>query len=198
MESGGSFRRERCVTQSLRFAPLAILALGMAILSASASPLQAHDERIFGDWVLMCVSDQETQGIVPCEIVQAVFERGGDVPVLRLALAYAGDRDVFGMHMSLPADTQQSAGIVMRLNAEKDFEYVVSSCDASKCVGIDILYPDQILALTAADSAFVATVRTDGSLRRVPISLRGLDAAIEAVTERNLAWATMRADYAAD
>lgn len=198
MRSGEFIGRGRCVSTLLRFAPLAALTLGMTILSPSASSLPAHEEQVFGDWLLVCVSEQEAQGVVPCEIVQAVFKGDGERLVLRLALAHAGDRDLLGLHMTLPADTRQSGGVIMRLNSEIDFEYAVSSCDGNKCVSKGVLYNDQMLALKAAESGFVATVGGDGSLRRIPISVKGLGAAIEAVTKRNIAWAAMRTDSEAN
>lgn len=166
---------------------LVVLGVALALTTSPANAASDNKVTSIGDWSLVCFKDRVSvnKNSPPCEIVQVVRPAERDEPALRLAYAYSGRRDIYGMHLTLPKDMRSSAGVVIRLDDALNLQYQVSNCPSTRCYSEATLGTEEMKKLLGANKGLVAIVGANDQLRRIPLSFIGFREALAEMVDRN-------------
>lgn len=142
---------------------------------------------IHGDWLLRCV---ENRAGPPCEIVQAATMNETGEQVMQFAIAHAGDRDAFGILITLPLGIQIQGGVLLRINETTDIaDYKITRCEQQGCLIERVVSADDLDLFHKSKKGVVAVLDRTGKPMVVPVSFNGFTKALDEMRRKNMEWA---------
>lgn len=155
--------------------------------TAVAKPEADTKPVVFGDWALVC---QKRDTLPPCEIAQTVLKPDSDDRKMQVSMAYAGRDDRYAIQIRLPLGLLVQPEALLRLGKDNDLPgYRITRCERDGCYIDRLLNRKDIEPLLGADTALLAVAQTNGKPLAFSISMKGAAVAMQAMVERNSAWA---------
>jgi invasion protein IalB len=163
----------------LVFCALALATLGLRPEPAMAEP---QEGQVFQDWTARCKADPANATLRRCYIVQAVVSGQERKPIMLLVLSYPPSQEKPLMTAILPLGVALRPGIEVAIDDDQPKRYGFSICLADGCQA-RILLDDALLAAFKKGIAGSVAFRRppDGRIVKVPFSLKGFTAAVNAL-----------------
>lgn len=168
-------------------AALLLAAATATPVAAVAKPEADSKPVVFGDWALVC---QRRDTLPPCEIAQAVLKPDDADRKMQISMAYAGRDDRYAIQIRLPLGLLVQPEALLRLGKDNDLPgYRITRCERDGCYIDRLLTRKDIEPLLGAETALLAVAQTNGKPLAFSISMKGVATAMQAMVERNSAWA---------
>jgi invasion protein IalB len=151
---------------------------------ASSAALAGPDSttETFGDWSLVCSASAGGAGDRACEVNTSIVLRGQSAPFARIAFTRAADKPARVIAL-VPANiSTQSVVRIANDTGKSEISLPFKSCVPGGCLAEADLAKEQLLALRASAKAAAQLTLVDasGKSSSLPLSLRGLDQALNA------------------
>ena len=164
-----------------RLVPYA-LALATLTLQPGGAVAQPQDGQKFQDWTVRCEADPANAAVKRCYIVQAVVAGEQRQRVMLLAVAYPPNQKEPLATAVLPLGTALRPGIRVAIDDGEPKRYPFSICLPDGCQAPIPLDATLLAAFKKGVAGSVAFRRPpDGRVVKVPFSLKGFTAAVNAL-----------------
>jgi invasion protein IalB len=152
---------------------------------ASSAALAGPDSttETFGDWSLVCSASAGGAGERACEVNTSIVLRGQSAPFARIAFTRAAKDRPTRVIALVPVNiSTQSVVRIANDTGKSEISLPFKSCVPGGCLAEADLAKEQLLALRASTKAAAQLMLVDasGKSSSLPLSLRGLDQALNA------------------
>lgn len=159
--------------------------LAFAILPLMSLPENARAQETFpepdtreeiDDWVLECY-----RALDQCQVYQRVLINNGSAIAMVSTMAWDTEEDVLRVQLALPLGIDLSAGASISIDGAEPMKLPVGRCTQRGCL-IEGHITDQLVSrLRAGTAAIMTVVNPPEDPFPIPMSLRGLDAALKRI-----------------
>ncbi len=175
MSSALLFSQARRIGFTLAFAILPVMSLPENAGAQETFPEPDTREEI-DDWVLECY-----RALDQCQVYQRVLINSGSAIAMVSTMAWDTDEDVLRVQLALPLGIDLSAGASISIDGAEPSKLPVGRCTQRGCL-IEGHITDQLVSrLRAGTAAIMTVVNPPEDPFPIPMSLRGLDAALNRI-----------------
>lgn len=178
-----------------RYPSMSLLTAAAILLIAPVQAAEPAESRAqHGDWTLLC---SPRDGLPPCELAQAVTDRAGGKPVMRLSIAYGGKDDRYGVQFEVPTGIFVQGDVPVRMGDAQPLPgFRVTRCEATGCFIDRIMARKELDPFYCSEKGAIALRTSAGEPMVIPLSFKGFADGMRAMEERNRTWAKGKASTA--
>jgi len=144
------------------------------------------DGQSFKDWRAKCVAiDGKAKTATSCHIFQDLLQKESGKRVLHIAIGHLPNKQPLAVIITLPLGISLPPGLSLRVDEKDTRQAPLQACFANGCQAAFELEPKWEKLLSAGKSAEVIFYNIHNKPISIPVSLRGISAAIRALKGSN-------------
>jgi invasion protein IalB len=157
----------------------------LAIFLLSLVPTSGYaivDGQTFQDWRAKCTStDNDKNPQTTCHVFQDLLQKESGKRVLHIAIGYLPGKKPLAMIITLPLGISLPPGLSMRIDEKNGKQVPLQACFTNGCQTAFELEPAWQKKLMAGKNAEVIFYNIRNQAISIPVSLKGITAAINAL-----------------
>lgn len=135
----------------------------------------------FQDWRAVCVETTAKQTKVNCHVFQDLLQQQTGKRVLHIAIGSVPDKKQLAVIITLPLGISLPQGITIRIDEKDPKQIALQACFTNGCQAAFELQPAWQKKLMAGKNAEVIFYNIRNRAISIPVSLKGITAAIKAL-----------------
>lgn len=152
--------------------------LFLSLLSANVHAIT--DGQLFKDWRARCVSNNKPAQ-TNCHIFQDLLHKESGKRVLHIAIGSLAKKSPLAMIITLPLGISLPQGLTIRIDEKNPKHVPLQACFKDGCQAAFEMDPKWLKLLAAGKNAEVIFYNINKQAISIPVSLKGITAAIKAL-----------------